>query len=95
MPAGSVQDRTAYWFARSLRATVNDAGSCERLAAEAELYRKIPGFKPIPFEKIFRDIIDQYGKGYLIMIKQHPRDLLDYKTLFSDCILLDKTFPTE
>jgi len=46
-------------------------------------------------ERIFRDIIAQYGEGYLIMIKQHPRDELDYKKLFADCILLDGTFPME
>ncbi len=50
-------------------------------------------------EKIFRDCIAQYGTvegtECIILIKPHPRDVLDYETLFSDCIVLDKKFPME
>ena len=48
---------------------------------------------------IFRDIIRDYGtingKKANVIIKQHPRDLLDYRPLFPDAIILDGTFPME
>ena len=50
-------------------------------------------------ERIFKDIIDTYhiidSKEATVILKQHPRDLLDYKKLFPDAVLLDGTFPME
>lgn len=50
-------------------------------------------------ERIFRDIIEEYGKvegkQACILIKPHPRDVLDYKELFSEHIVLDGKFPME
>ncbi len=50
-------------------------------------------------ERLFRDLVTEYGmlndKEAIVMIKQHPRDYLDYKTLFPDVILLAGTFPME
>lgn len=50
-------------------------------------------------EKIFRDVIEQYGKidkeNTIIMIKPHPRDVLDYHELFKEYIVLDGKFPME
>ncbi|MBP5608604.1 MAG: lipooligosaccharide sialyltransferase [Lachnospiraceae bacterium] len=50
-------------------------------------------------ERIFKDIIESYhiidGKEATVLLKQHPRDLLDYKKLFPDAVLLDGTFPME
>ncbi|NLL78196.1 MAG: lipooligosaccharide sialyltransferase [Clostridiales bacterium] len=50
-------------------------------------------------ERLFRDVIDQYGKtcgkDTVIMIKPHPRDVLDYHKLFSQYIVLDGKFPME
>lgn len=50
-------------------------------------------------QQIFRDLVELYGtvdgQQAVVMIKQHPRDYLDYKTLFPDVILLDGTFPME
>lgn len=50
-------------------------------------------------KKIFSDIIKEYGeidgrKG-LILIKPHPRDVLDYAKEFSEHIVLDRMFPME
>lgn len=49
--------------------------------------------------QIFRDIIAQYGtingKPAQILIKPHPRDVLDYTKEFSEYIILDKKFPME
>lgn len=50
-------------------------------------------------ERIFRDIIEKYGNidGQMaqILIKPHPRDVLDYEELFPEHIVLDGKFPME
>lgn len=50
-------------------------------------------------KRLFRDLVNEYdkvdGKEAIVMIKQHPRDYLDYKSLFPDVILLSGTFPME
>lgn len=50
-------------------------------------------------ERIFRDCIDLYGQvdgeESVILIKPHPRDLLDYERLFPEHIVLDRKFPME
>lgn len=50
-------------------------------------------------ERIFKDIIEEYGKidgeEAKILIKPHPRDVLDYKALFPEHIVLDGKFPME
>ena len=46
-------------------------------------------------ERIFRDIIAQYGQGAQVILKPHPRDILDYEKLFSDCVVLPGKFPME
>lgn len=48
---------------------------------------------------IFRDIIGKYqwvdGEKALVLLKPHPRDVLDYKELFPEHIVLDGGFPME
>ena len=50
-------------------------------------------------ERIFKDIIAEYGcvqgQKAQILIKPHPRDVLDYEKLFPECIVLDGKFPME
>ncbi len=50
-------------------------------------------------KQIFSDLIRTYskldGQACVVMIKQHPRDLLDYRKEFPETILLDGTFPME
>lgn len=50
-------------------------------------------------EQIFRDIIEEYGqiegKKAQILLKPHPRDILDYRQLFGEAIVLDGKFPME
>lgn len=50
-------------------------------------------------ERIFRDCIEQYGKiegeESVILIKPHPRDVLDYQKVFPEYIVLDAKFPME
>lgn len=50
-------------------------------------------------KRLFRDIVEEYGavngEKALVMIKQHPRDKMDYTADFGDCILLPASFPME
>lgn len=46
-------------------------------------------------EQIFQDIIALYGKDATIVLKPHPRDELDYATLFGQYLRIDRTVPME
>ena len=50
-------------------------------------------------KRIFEDIIRDYGtidgKKASVIIKQHPRDLLDYRANFPEAVLLEGSFPME
>ena len=50
-------------------------------------------------KKLFKDMISEHGnvdgKEAQIVIKPHPRDLLDYEKEFSEHIILDSHFPME
>ena len=46
-------------------------------------------------EQIFRDIIEMYEPEGTIFIKPHPRDVLDYRTLFAEYPQFDATVPME
>lgn len=46
-------------------------------------------------KKVCLDIISQYCQGYRVLIKPHPRDMIDYVTLCPDCIVLRGRFPIE
>ena len=46
-------------------------------------------------ERIFKDIIRDYCRDCVVLIKPHPRDVLDYKSLFSEHIVIEGKFPME
>lgn len=46
-------------------------------------------------KKLFGDVIDMYRETGTVIIKPHPRDLLDYATEFSDTIVIKGRFPME
>ena len=46
-------------------------------------------------EQIFRDIIRMYEPEGTIFIKPHPRDMLDYRTIFAEYPQFDATVPME
>ncbi len=45
--------------------------------------------------RLFRDLAEQYQKEGQVYIKPHPRDLLDYQTLFAEYPQFDRTVPME
>ena len=46
-------------------------------------------------EQIFRDLIKQYETEGVIYLKPHPRDELDYRSLFAEYPQFDATVPME
>lgn len=46
-------------------------------------------------KRIFKDLSHKYEGEYEIIIKQHPRDLLNYEEEFSEYVLIDRTVPME
>lgn len=46
-------------------------------------------------ERIFRDIIEEYGQNACVFLKPHPRDVLDYKKIFPEQIVIEGKFPME
>lgn len=46
-------------------------------------------------KKVCLDMIKKYGEGYRVLIKPHPRDMIDYVTLCPDCVVLKGRFPIE
>lgn len=46
-------------------------------------------------ERIFKDIVNAYGKNADVFIKPHPRDVLDYKEKFPGQIIIGGKFPME
>lgn len=50
-------------------------------------------------KRLFKDIIREYGvmdgKRGVVVIKPHPRDLLDYSAEFPEAVVLDAHFPME
>ncbi|MBP5528881.1 MAG: lipooligosaccharide sialyltransferase [Lachnospiraceae bacterium] len=46
-------------------------------------------------EKLFRDLVEEYSKEGEVFFKPHPRDELDYPTVFPDVKQFDRTVPME
>ena len=46
-------------------------------------------------ERIFRDLYEIYSKEGQVFFKPHPRDILDYRTLFAEVPQFDATMPME
>lgn len=46
-------------------------------------------------EKLFRDIVETYSKEGKVFLKPHPRDALDYPTVFADVPQFDRSVPME
>lgn len=45
--------------------------------------------------RLYRDLINEYCKGFIVYIKPHPLDRFEYDRYFNDCIILEKYFPLE
>ena len=46
-------------------------------------------------KKLFRDMIRQYAGDGIVLVKPHPRDVLDYTEIFPEHVVLDGKFPME
>ena len=46
-------------------------------------------------KRVCLDVIEKYCKGYRVLIKPHPRDLIGYETLCPDAVVLKGRFPVE
>lgn len=46
-------------------------------------------------ERLFGDLIEEYQKEGTVFLKPHPRDDLDYKTIFPSCPVFDRSIPME
>ena len=46
-------------------------------------------------ERLFRDIVEMYASDHTVIIKPHPRDLLDYEEAFPEQIVIRGRFPME
>lgn len=46
-------------------------------------------------KRLFMDLVQKYEDEYQVILKQHPRDLLDYEKEFPDYLLIDRTVPME
>ena len=46
-------------------------------------------------EEVAKEIVRDYCQGYQVVIKPHPRDDIDYKKLFADCVVIKGKFPIE
>lgn len=46
-------------------------------------------------ERLFKDIIREYASEAEVFIKPHPRDVLDYKSIFKEQIVIEGKFPME
>lgn len=46
-------------------------------------------------KKVCLDVVEKYCKGYRVLIKPHPRDMIDYAELCPDAVVLRGRFPVE
>lgn len=46
-------------------------------------------------EQLFGDIVREYEQDYMVIIKPHPRDLLDYEAAFPNAVVIKDRFPME
>lgn len=46
-------------------------------------------------ERLYKDIVREYGQGKRLIIKAHPRDVMDYKKVFPEALVIEKNLPME
>lgn len=46
-------------------------------------------------KRVCLDVLERYCKGYRVIIKPHPRDMIDYEKLCPDAVVLKGRFPVE
>jgi len=82
-----------------LKAFVKDSEKIKSLISEGNKKTVLILTEPLcdldTRKRIFEDIIASYKDEYTPILKQHPRDELDYTVNFPDTMLIDRTVPME
>lgn len=82
-----------------LKAFVEDIDSLRKIVESSDKKSALILTEPLCTldirRQIFTDIIDKYKDEYNIVLKPHPRDLLDYAQIFKDVCIIAKTVPME
>lgn len=82
-----------------LKAFVEDIESLKKIVVEGNKKSALILTEPLceldVRRQIFTDIINLYKDEYSIILKPHPRDLLDYKEEFPGVCIIDKIVPME
>lgn len=82
-----------------LRAFVKHVDAIEKVIASKEKKSVLILTEPLceleVRKTLFLDLIQKYEKKYQIILKQHPRDELDYEKEFPGYLLIDRTVPME
>lgn len=82
-----------------LRAFVKHVDRIERVIAAKEKKTVLILTEPLcglaVRKKLFTDLIGRYEGDYQVILKQHPRDGLDYAKEFPKYLLIDRTVPME
>ena len=80
-----------------LKVFIEDCEELQQLVTQGEaiLLLTEPLCDMVTREKIFRDIVFEYQEEGTIIIKPHPNDLLDYKIIFPENIVIESKAPME
>ena len=80
---------------------IENAGELEQEIARAPkdlpkyLVLTEPLCEPETRKRLFLDVVEEYCKGAVPIIKPHPRDVVNYKELFPNDIVIEGKFPME
>ena len=83
-------------FVRTEMLSYSHAGRKTALVLTIPLYSDGYVYEMDMQRQIYDDLISELKeKEYLIVIKPHPRDVMDYVTMYPDLSFIDKSVPTE
>ena len=82
-----------------LRAFVKQIDKIEEVVAKKEKKSVLILTEPLcgldVRKKVFMDLVEKYETEYQIILKQHPRDELNYEIEFPEYLLINRTVPME
>ena len=83
-----------------LRVFVPDIGKLKQVIEDADVKTALILTEPLCLDlqvrkKIFENIIARYGVEYMMVIKPHLRDEVDYRKEFPEYTVIDRVVPVE